>query len=362
METLLRLKKKTVIVAIIICAIVVSIVVPIYKMATTYICLQSTYSYSLRMWSKNTYDKKGKLLTTILYYEDGTYAEKDYEYDENADLVKETLYNIVEDSNEKELSQWTEYEYDDEGYLIRIEYNSNLGQYDSAIEYEYDVYGKKDKLLTRETHFNSENNIEYYYVYDYSILKPTADAAGEVNELHKNYSVPAYYKPQINGKLDGELIGQAKHQQKPYSRRVIYESDGQVRGWTVYQDDLEVSMISEDGTLDNKGRISDWTQFESNKKGNVEKEVHYYPLSNSSLKGSYSTYKYSNLFEFSGYSEETIYTYDKHGNRLTATYPEEQETFEYQSILAYRLGSRKTTTGDNLTDYVTIFKEYRTQN
>ncbi|MBR6695935.1 MAG: hypothetical protein IKL70_05930 [Oscillospiraceae bacterium] len=102
------------------------------------------------------YDSNGKTTKMGEYRGDGALAWlKTMEYDSNGELSKVSLYNS--DSN-----------------LIRVEMHSN-GDFSGKIEYEYNKNGQlkkeveydSNKYKIKQSHYNSEGILEYYYTYVY---------------------------------------------------------------------------------------------------------------------------------------------------------------------------------------------------
>lgn len=122
------------------------------------------YSFGFSEVSEYIFDDKGRIKEKITTNDDEQWIRSGYEYDEDGNMVKETI--TISDDADGKLWGTYEYEYDADGNktkMIMSLYESN-GVYNTECTYEYDENGNLAKEISYDNAGNIKSEMEYVYI------------------------------------------------------------------------------------------------------------------------------------------------------------------------------------------------------
>lgn len=247
----------------------------------------------------------------------------EYEYDEQGNLIRTTVSNGNEYYNDRQ-----EYEYDTMGNLLRektsyiSEYSDSYSEQTHETEHEYDAAGNLLRSKSTETDVND-------YTYEDYIN-------GGMQEVHsvKTKTTEDEYEYDAAGKIlrtVSNYVETYEDNQEDEDRVFISadEVSGQGTIEVLYEYDAAGNLIKETNTDSYESEVDafsftfiSWTIYEYDAAGNLLKESHYYDW-NPDSPDEWTEYEYDqagNLIQKSDENRTYKYEYDAAGNLIMETY------------------------------------------
>jgi len=228
---------------------------------------ENAYTYEFE------YDEGGRITKRI----DGGYNYTNYIYDSEGNLLKYEVCTYERTDKSKEpvlvkteyLVHQDEYEYDENGKLIKETYYDSEGNVSSVSEYTYDSNGRIIKLISH----NESDEITMNYAFEY-------DESGNLTKFMDGFNVTVYTYSSENVLFEstdsngetGELYNKATYDANGNAIEYIsYESDGSVRVTEKYTYD-SFGKATEHTVYDSEGNIEQKEIFKYDKNGNLTEE------------------------------------------------------------------------------------------
>ena len=161
-----------------------------YTMTFSYNKNGKPVGVSCNYWSAAfLYDGKGNLIKNGKKFSDGIVETVYYEYNDKGDVMRKTNSTQYSDSSFKGV---TEYEYDENGALIKLSSNDSYGTMTERV-YKNDAYGNPVEIKeTKTSNGDFISSYSYTYSYEYETAKISvtrSDGDKKIYEYQKNESI-----------------------------------------------------------------------------------------------------------------------------------------------------------------------------
>lgn len=278
------------------------------EILTIYLPVKKTALMGKDSWlsEEYEYDDHGNQIKNISYSSDGSIdkqTETEFEYNAAGKMTKVTQYVLPEPDREKYVSNEYEFEYDEEGTLIRSKEASysvyeDMPQMNSTMVMEAEFNAQGDMIKWNSsihTEDGSEDiNDEYTYEYEYDaegrVTKQASYIDTEIRDIRvyeydaegriikEIYSMPGYWKD-TRGYEYNENGNRTK-----YTYDMAYEEGAQ--DWGLEDESFTVETVYE-YEYDGAGNMVKWTSYnkenpeqkigecEYDANGNVIREISY---------------------------------------------------------------------------------------
>ncbi len=281
---------------------------------------------TINYYSEYTFDDKGNIIEQNDYDGEGNYISGALtEFNENSKI---TLYQIFDEN--KQIIEWTEYGWDEEGRMIlNVEYDGN-GAVTSRYTCEYDkngnmlnsaTYGENDQLEGREeATYNEDGTTNTYLSYD-----------GEENVIYRDAYTYNEQGKLIKEEISYESDGEAYNSVSEYE----YDSKGNQTLLLSYDDGVLAEKV--ESAYDDRGNMLVSKSYEGSAKKPYEVIEREYDSENRQTKSTI----YGEDGKVNSISE---YVFDEKGNQL------QYSVKDGENVETYRMENTFNENGDPLTN------------